>query len=337
MHIDVFKADGFTMSSLTDLIALAPYKPGRITELGYFDESGVSTTTVQIERTHGGLALVSNTPRGGIADNVNAEKRDLTPFIVPHLPETATIYADEIQNLRAAGSETDEETMTTYVAQRFATMRANLDATMEYHRINALQGKVLDANGTDVIFDLFTSFNITQQTLAMDLDNVATDVRARGIQAKRLSEDALGNVNVSGYRAFCSDTFFDAFISHPKVETAYERWLDGEFLRNDPRSGFLFAGIVWENYRGAIGANKFIADDAAILVPEGVPQLNVCKFAPADTMTYANTLGRPYYAQQELLRMDKGVELEAQTNPANLCTRPDAIIRLGLSNTVPAN
>lgn len=337
MHIDVFKDDAFTMSSLTALIALQPHQPSRITQLGYFNETGVPTTTVLIERTLGGLALVGNQPRGGTVQNVNAEKRDVTPFVVPHLPQNATIYADEIQNLRAAGEESNAETMSTYVAQRLATMRRRLDATMEYHRISALQGKVLDANGTTVITDLFTAFNITQQTLAMDLDNDATDVRARAIQATRLSEDALGGVGVASYRAFCSDSFFDALISHPKVEVAYERWNQGEFLRSDPRAGFLFANIIWENYRGAVNGVKFIADDHAILVPEGVIDLNVCNFAPADTMSAANTMGLPYYAQQEVLRMDKGVELEAQTNPANLCTRPDAIIRLGLGGTVTAN
>jgi len=338
MLIDVFKGDAFTMSSLTDLINLAPHQPGRITELGYFDEEGVSTTTIQIERTHSGLNLVSNMPRGGVVNNVNAEKRDVTPFIVPHLPQDATIYAEEIQNLRAAGSESDTEAMTTYVGQRLARMRRNLDATMEHHRISALQGKVLDADGTTVITDLFAAFNITQQTLAMDLDTDGTDVLARSIQGKRLSENALGNVNVSGYRVFCSDSFFDALVSHPKVESAYQRWNDGAFLRDDNRGGFSFGGnIVWENYRGKVGAVDFIADDHAIMVPEGVMDLNICKFAPADTMSAVGTMGLPYYAMQEILRMDKGVELAAQSNPANLCTRPDAIIRLGLSSTVTPN
>ena len=337
MLIDVFNGDGFTMSSLTALINLQPHQPGRITQLGYFQEEGVPTTTIQVERTHSGLDLVSNQPRGGVVQNVNAEKRDMTPFIVPHLPQNATIYADEIQNLRAAGSESDEETMTTYVAQRLARMRRNLDATMEHHRISALQGKVLDADGTTVIADMFASFNIVQQTLAMDLDTDTTDVIAKAVAGKRLSENALGNVNVSGYRVFCSDSFFDALVAHPKVEAAYARWNDGQFLRDDNRGGFAFGGIMWENYRGKVGSVDFIADDHAIMVPEGVADLNITRFAPADTMSYANTLGLPYYAMQEILRMDKGVELEAQTNPANLCTRPNAIIRLGLGSTVTPN
>ena len=45
-------------------------------------------------------------------------------------------------------------------------------------------------------------------------------------------------------------------------------------------------------------------------------------------METANTLGLPKYAKQEALRMNRGVEFEAQSNPLNLCTRPAAIIKL---------
>ena len=41
-----------------------------------------------------------------------------------------------------------------------------------------------------------------------------------------------------------------------------------------------------------------------------------------------NTIGLPLYAKQELMRMNKGVALEAQSNPLNLCTKPRAVIKL---------
>lgn len=331
MLIDVFDNDGFTMSSLTALINIQPYQPGRISQLGYFAEQGVSTTTIQIERSNGSLNLVATSPRGGVGQQTKADKRDLTPFNVPHLPQNATIYADEIQNLRAAGSESEEDTMTTYVAQRFATMRRNLDATIEFHRIGAIKGLVLDADGSSVITNLFTQFNLTQQVLSMELDVTTTKVRNLVVAAKRLAEDALGAANVSGYRAFCSDTFFDAFVAHEDVEAAYNRYMEGSFLRDDVRMGFEFAGVTWENYRGTVGGVAFIAAGEAYLVPEGVADLFITRFAPADTMDYANTMGVPYYAQQDRLRMNKGIELEGQSNPANLCTRPDAIIKLTLT------
>jgi len=45
-------------------------------------------------------------------------------------------------------------------------------------------------------------------------------------------------------------------------------------------------------------------------------------------METVNTLGVPYYAKQEPRRMGKGIDLEAQSNPITLCTKPRAIIKL---------
>lgn len=327
MLLDVFKADGFTESSLTALINEQPYVPGRISSLGLFDEGSIATTTMQIERLANGLSLVESGPRGGINQKVQADKRTLVPFNVPHLPQGATIMSDEIQNLRAAGSESDVETMTNYVAQRFAKMRRNLDSTIEYHRIRAIQGIVLDADGTTELVNAFTAFNITQQTQNLTLSVGTTDIRGELVAAKRLAEDALGAANITGWRCFMADDVWDDFIAHDDVKAAFDRWEDGAALRGDYRDGFEFAGIVFENYRGSVSGNDFITATEAYLVPIGVPDLFITRFAPADTMAYANTLGLPYYAQQEMLRMNKGVELEAQSNLINLCTRPDAVIQ----------
>lgn len=328
MLIDVFKADGFTMSSLTALINEQPHIPGRIGELGIFEEQGIATTTLQVEKVANSLALVANTPRGGHGQQVKADKRSVIPFIVPHLPESATIMADEIQNLRAFGSESDEQSMSAYVAQRLATMRRNLDATTEYHRIGAIKGQVLDADGSTVITDMFTAFGLAQQSMALVLGTATTKVRNKLVAAKRLAENDLGAANIMSWRCFMGDTLFDDFVSHADVKDAYARWEDGAALRNDVRGGFEFAGIRFENYRGAVGATKFVADTEGYLIPEGVPGLFITRFAPADTMEFVNTLGLPMYAQQEVLRMGKGVELESQTNPASLCTRPRAVIKI---------
>jgi hypothetical protein len=39
-------------------------------------------------------------------------------------------------------------------------------------------------------------------------------------------------------------------------------------------------------------------------------------------------MGIPFYIFREEMKMGKGVELEAQTNPLCLCTKPRAIIEL---------
>jgi hypothetical protein len=45
-------------------------------------------------------------------------------------------------------------------------------------------------------------------------------------------------------------------------------------------------------------------------------------------METVNTIGLPYYAKQERIPFDKGVQLELQSNPLHICTKPRAIIKL---------
>ena len=325
--LDIFNDDAFSVTQLTKAMNDTPHIPGRIGELGLFSEEGINTTTFMIEKQGTTLSLVPTAPRGSNGDPVVGDKRQLIPFSTVHLPQRASIMADEIQNVRAFGSESELETIQTVVNKRLAKMRRNLDITLEYQRMGAIKGQVLDADGS-VVLDLFNAFGVTQQSKSMVLGTASTDVKRKLVEAKRLIEDHLGGLMYSGLRVLCSAGFFDALVGHAKVEAAFDRWMDGQFLREDHRKGFFFGGVFFEEYRGKVGSTAFIADGEAYMIPEGVPDLFLTNYAPADYMETANTNGLPYYAKQEMLRMNKGVEIETQSNPIHLCTRPKSVIKL---------
>lgn len=331
MHIDVFNNDAFSLQSLTAAINDIPYKPGRIGELGLFNEQGISTTSVSIESKGNTLALVPTAERGASGKVYEANKRQMRNFMTVHLPQRASISADEIQNLRAFGTESEVQSMQRYVGDRLGDMRSDIDVTLEYHRIGAIKGQVLDADGSTVLLDVYSEFGVSQVTQTFELDVTTTDVRLKVLALKRSIEDELGGIPFSGIRVFCSQGFFDALISHEDVKAAYDRWMSGEMLRNDPRAGFPFAGVVFEEYRGSVGGTSFIPDNTAFAVPEGVRNLFIARFAPADYVETVNTLGVPYYAKQELMSFGKGIEMEAQSNPLHLCTRPRAVHKLTLT------
>ena len=326
--LDIFNDDAFSLVNLTKAINEGEHLPQRIAELNLFSEEGITTTNVMVEKKGETLALVPAGQRGSPADATSGDKAKLIPFPTVHLPQRATIIADTIQNLRAFGTESEVETVQSVVNKRLNKMRRNIDATIEYHRMGAIKGQVLDADGSTVLLDLYTAFGVSQQTQAMALGTTTTKVRELIVKAKRKAEDALGAQMYRGMRALCSADFFDAFVAHGSVEAAYDRWMNGEFLRGDVRSGFYHGGVFWEEYRGSVGGVPFIAAGEAYLVPEGVPDLFVTNFAPADYEETVNTLGLPYYAKQETLRMGKGREIEAQSNPLCLNTRPRAIVKL---------
>ncbi len=326
--LDIFNDDAFSLVSLTKAINEQPYVPGRIGALGLFSEEGINTTSVSVEYDGATLSLVPAGQRGAPAPNVKSDKRKLINFNTIHLPQRARILADQIVGVRAFGSDSELQTVQTVVNKRLAKMRYALDATIEYQRIGALKGQILDANGSTVLEDLFTRFGLTQQTKAMVFATATTNIRGKVMEAKRLMEDALGNAMYTGARALCSASFFDALVNHAKVESAFVNWQSNETLRQDVRAGFLFAGVLWEEYRGTVGGVDFIGSGDAYLVPEGVPDLFVTNYAPADYVEAAGSLGLPYYAKQELLDFGKGVDLEAQSNPISVCTRPRAVIKL---------
>lgn len=328
MNIDIFSNDAFSLTQLTAAINAQPYVPGRLGALGLFDEEGITTTTVEVEHQNGKLSLIAAGQRGQPAKKVQGDSRALRLFKTVHLKREAQILADEIQNLRAFGAEGELETMQAYVNKRLLKLRRDFDATLEYHRIGAVKGLILDADGTSVIYNLFDEFGIAQQSVPMVLGNDATNVRAKCMEAKRKSEDVLGGVTVSGYRALCGSGFFDTFTGHKKVEAAYQQYNQGEMLRNDVRGAFKFADILWEEYRGKVGTQAFIADNEAYLIPEGVPDLFITRFAPADYVETVNTLGLPLYTKQQLMAMGRGINLEAQSNPISICTLPGGVIKL---------
>ena len=328
MHMDIFNNDAFSVVSLTKAIEDTPFVPGRVGQLGIFSEEGVSTTSVSIEKIGSTVSLVPAASRGSSGRPMGNDKRQMIPFTATHLPQRASILADEVQNLRAFGSETEVETAQRLMNRKLAKMRRDLDTTIEYQRIGAIKGSILDSDGTIELLNLHTAFGTSVTSHNLVLGTAGTMVRNKVIEARRKMEAALGGLTYSGARVLCSASFFDALVGHAKVEAAFDRYMNGEFLREDQRGGFYFAGVFWEEYRGQVGATKFIADGEAWMVPEGVPDLFVTNYAPADYMETVNTLGQAYYAKQEPKDFNKGIDVETQSNPIHICTRPAVPVKL---------
>lgn len=330
--LDVFNQDAFGVRSLTAAILKAPYKPGRLGELKLFGESGITTTLVQIEEVNGQLTLIPTTPRGGVPDTIVGNRRTLRAFSVPHLAREATIVADQVQGVRAFGQENELQTVQGLVDQRLATLRQMHEVTLEHLRIGALKGQILDADGTTVIYDLFTQFGVTQQTQDFGFSDSTEDVRADCVAVLRKMEDELGGSTYTSARAFCSAGFFDALVDHANVKESF-KYQEGTVLRSDLRRGFQFGGITFEEYRGSVNGVDFIEDDVAYCFPEGAQTVNgplfQTWFAPADFEETVNTLGLPIYAKQARdAEFQRWVKLHSQSNPLPLCLRPRAVVKL---------
>ena len=330
LTLDVFQDDAFGVITLTAAINMPPegeHVPGIVDDL--FHESGISTLVVQIERQGQVLTLVPAAPRGAPGDVTTGPSRNMIAFTCAHLPTTGNVSADEVQGVRAFGTLSELQSLQALVNQRLQTMRKRLEATLAYQRMGAVKGLVLDADGSTPILNVFHAFGVEQQVQGMGLNIATTDVRQVAVTAKRRAEDALGDSAViRGYRALCGRDFFDGLVAHPNVQEAYQRWQSGDALRADLRQGFRLADIEWREYYGMVNGIPFIQPDEAYLIPMGVDELFITRFGPANYIDTVNTMGVPFYASQKIMDHNKGVSLEAQSNPLTLCTRPRAIIRL---------
>jgi hypothetical protein len=332
--LDIFRSNAFGVTSLTDGINKAPFKPGRIGALGLFRERGIRTTSVTVEERSGQLSLIQTSPRGGTPSTIGTPKRTARSFTVPHLEREAKIMADEVQNVRAFGSEDQTLAVQTLVDERLADLRAMHEVTLEHLRIGAIKGLVLDADGTTLL-NLFTEFGVSQQTAVLSVDADADqgdDLRAQIRSVQRLAEAELGAEPITGYRAFCGVDFIDYLRSDLGVVQTL-RYADPQILRQQQLAGqeFPFGGVMWEEYRGSTGGTPFVPDAEAYLVPEG-PDIFRTYFAPADYIEAVNTLGLPMYVKSFIdAELQRWVKLHSQSNPLAICTRPRAVIKLTLT------
>lgn len=326
--MDVFKQDAFSLQSLTRAMNLLPYKPSRIGEMGLFGSEGISTTSLMIEERAGILALLPTKRRGEPASVGGTPKRTMRSLAVPHIPHESVIKPGDVQNVRAFGSNNVAAGVAEVVNNKLAVMRQSHEVTLEYHRMGAIHGSLLDSDGSTEIYNLFTEFGVSETTVDFVLGTATTDVRVKCLTVLRALEVSLGaGLPYDHIHAFCGATWFDAFVGHEYVRDAYHRWRDSENLRNDPRKGFQFGGITFEEYRGIVSTVSFVSANEARFFPVGSPGLFTTFFAPADFMETVNTVGLPMYAKQEPIKFNRGIQIHTQSNPLCLCMRPACLIK----------
>lgn len=327
-----FDNPGFAMASLTTAINIIPNRYGRIGQLGLFTDKPVRTRQIVVEEYAGRLNLLPTRPVGAPGTVGERGSRKLRSFIIPHIPHDDVVLPEEVQGIRAFGSETEMEAISGVMARHLQTMRNKHAITLEYLRMGALKGQILDADGS-TIYDLYSEFGATQSTIGFDLANAASDIKGHCYDLMSAIEDQLQGEFMTGVHVLCSPEFFRALTTHKEVKTAYTNWQQGIMLINDVRSGFAYTGVTFEEYRGQASdasgtTRRFIAAGEAHAFPLGTVDTFATYYAPADFNETANTLGQALYAKQEPRKFDRGTDLHTQSNPLPMCHRPGVLVKL---------
>jgi hypothetical protein len=266
-------------------------------------------------------------------------KRTLRSFVIPHIPHDDVVLPEEVQGLRAFGTESEFASIAAVLAEHLETMRTKHAATLEYLRMGALKGIVFDADGRELV-NLYDEFKIGAQSINFKLNVEGTNVLEKCLDLKRLMGKSLAGERMSSIQCLVSPEFFTKLVTHASVKEAYKLWNEGQALRSDMRAGFPFAGITFEEYAGEASTSdgnggwvtkRFINEGEGHAFPLGTLDTFATYFAPADFNETVNTLGQPLYAKQEPRRFDRGTDLHTQSNPLPICQRPGLLIRLTMS------
>ena len=178
-EMTIFQNDAFRAATLTTALNRRPHKPGFLGAQGLFTPKPVRTITVGVESQGGKLALIQTSERGAPLVAADVNKRDVRDFRTVRIAKQDTIHAHELQSIRAFGSTSELQQVQAEVAQRLANLQDDVDLTHEYMMLGAIQGIVLDADGS-VIRNWYTEFGIAQPAeFDFELDDPTTDVRGK--------------------------------------------------------------------------------------------------------------------------------------------------------------
>lgn len=335
--LDIFSTHpAFNTTSLTSAINVVPNLFGRINASGLFRPVPIRARTAAIERKNGFISLLKSQPVGAPAPVAKAGDRKLYSIPVPHFPYDDVVLAEEVQGVRAFGSETELETVVAKVNEKLTDAAFNHQQTWEFLKLGAIKGIVLDGDATTELADLYDIFGITPEVHNFALNVDATEVLTKCLEvARHIELNLLGEI-MSGIQVLCSPTFFDALTTHPIVKESYARWRDGEAGRSDMRRGFVFGDLVFSEYNGSVsntagGSTPLIAANTAHAFPIGTRNLFIDHMAPANMMESVNTPGLPIYASRALMDHNMGVKLHTQSNHLPICTRPEVLVKLTVS------
>ena len=332
----------FSMTSLSAAIQKAPFVPQLLGQMSIFTPERSRTTTIAVEEKGGVLSLIKSSQRGAPLEEGGNEKRTMKYFETTRIARGKTLYAHELQNIRAFGETSELQAVQNELASIMdgkTGLRAAVELTHENMRLGAVQGKVMDADGSTVLFDWYGQFGISQPSeINFDLGNAT----AEGGEIRKKCNEVIRSMMRASHGAWlpgqtyavglCGDSFFDDLVGNAETRSTYLNQQEASDLRNDVGQAFgsfRYGNILFINYRGtddkttvAIGADK------CQFFPVGAPDAFKVGFSPAEFLPFVNTPGQDVYA---MVVVDKDRQAwarpEVYSYPLFMCTRPGMLQR----------
>lgn len=317
--MDTFR-DYFTRESLLASLEKIPYAPGAIGAMGLFETVRLPSTTLAVEvQANDTISVLTSVPRGTPSKIETLAKRSVQTFQTSHYRVDSAVYADEVLNIRTTGLSGAAEVIVDRRDRVMRKMRSDIDLTLESLRIACINSPT-NALGTAPA-SAAVAFGAADSAIRTAVfNNILLPI-----------ESALGGLPSTGITAICEDSFWLGLIESKTINTTYLNQAAAAELRGLPIDQVNAFGVTW--IRNRSGSGVAIATGKAKVFPTGVPGLFLQAFAPADTLDTvgAGVLGDVYYPMSYPSPDNRFWKMEIQTNPLMICTRPAAVLTIGLS------
>jgi hypothetical protein len=336
---------------VSNIVNDMPVLYGQVMDMNLFQFKGAYTNTVAIDRTNYTPGVIPASPWCCDAKvTQGSPTRNLFPVSIPHTHIEDALWACDLNGVR--GQTTGLQVSYASVAQERAKvlmrMKMNMDITAEYRMLSALKGQVMDADGTNVLLDIYELFGVTQQSQDIPLTTAGSDVLGAFRNAVRKSRDGARSFIPQRWIVLAGKNFFDKIVSHDSLRDLYKRCCDVQANTLNDMSNFVFnfmPNVSIMEYEGTVARNpvtgqdvEYMGDDEALMFPVPAPGQEMYELlaAPPMTLSYVNTLAASkYYFWESMLCTrgesdPEGIKFMGEMNLLPIVKHPAAIIKLNL-------
>lgn len=335
--------NSFKNSDFVEGISEASLQYGYINSLNLFDVRSTSQTAIVFDKDYSTTTLLPQVNRGDKAATQGKERNaDTFALKLAYFKHADRLTNEDIQGWRVPGS-TDSESIARATGEKMIDMRRTWDQTQEYMKLQALKGIFKTPDGT-VVANMFTEFNVSQQTVDFALATSTTDIDAKIREMKtKMAKALINGGSMTGVQVMVDPLFFDKLISHQNIKNAYQYYMNSgrQNLRDDLsrymeygiQDVFEHRGVTFISYDATFNlpsgsTEQAFADNTGLALPVGVRGLFRGYTGPSNKLSEANQPGQELFVRTYVDDRDEYVEFELEAAPLYFSTAPRTSIAL---------
>lgn len=347
LSLDILRNDTFSYVNLQRMAGNTTYVPQTLGQMQLFTPAPIVGQIVHLYSEDSTIRLVPTTELGTPDIRLIPDQGRMHALKTTGLRQVTSVRASELVGIAnmALPETIRERNAINLLTKRTAKMKNNLEFTKELHRFGAIQGKVVDADGTSVIADFFEIFGLSQPALVdVDFPNIPEEMLAQLFQDTFLRpiEIALqdgGRMNPGVYiAAICGDGWWAKLMTHPGFRNIYKLVLQAnaeaaardQLTKPNMWKVIDFAGVRWINYQGTRNNSIAVPLNECRFFPVGAQDVFTVYWGSGETMLDATEEGRPEYLYVQpdtRTQMPSFVDATLRSYPLYACTFPKALMR----------